>query len=81
MPKENNSREPALEINRSHVLNRYWELARLDSEVTKGNITGQLKALGALREELALAPVEKPSSPVKHTRSQEVYRSGWMGKS
>jgi hypothetical protein len=81
MPAENKSRESALEFDRDQVLNRYWELAKLNSELTKGNITGQLKALDALREELALVPVEKPRSLVERTHSQEVYRSGWMRES
>jgi len=54
MPEENNSRVSVLEFDRDQVLNRYWELGQTGPrKVTKGNITGQLKALDALREELA----------------------------
>ena len=77
MPEENNSRVSVLEFDRDQVLNRYWELAKLGSEVTKGNITGQLKALDALREELA----EKPKDAAKGMPSQRIYRSEWMDES
>jgi hypothetical protein len=77
MPEENNSRVSVLEFDRDQVLNRYWELAKLGSEVTKGNITGQLKALDALREELA----EKPKDAAKGMPSQKIYRSEWMDES
>jgi hypothetical protein len=77
MPEENNSCVSVLEFDRDQVLNRYWELAKLDSEVTKGNITGQLKALDALREELA----EKPKNDAKRIPSQQIYRSEWMDES
>ena len=77
MPEENNSRVSVLEFDRDQVLNRYWELAKLGSEVTKGNITGQLKALDALREELA----GKPKDTAKRLPSQKIYRSEWMDES
>ena len=43
-------------IDRDQILAKYWELANLTPEETKGNITGQLKALDALCEELRLKP-------------------------
>jgi hypothetical protein len=72
---------PGLEIARSQILGRYWDLANLGAEVTKGNIMGQLKALDSLCEELVPAPVEKHKNPLKRMRSLDVYRSGWMGGS
>ena len=77
MPEENNSRVSVLEFDRDQVLNRYWELAKLGSEVTKGIITGQLKALDALREELA----ETPKNATKRLPSYGIYRSEWMDES
>ena len=56
MPTENKCPK----FDRDQILNRYWELANLDSEQTKGNITGQLKALDSLCEELALTQGGKP---------------------
>jgi hypothetical protein len=68
---------PWSEVGRDQILGRYWELANLDPVVTKGNITGQLKALDSIYEEVALAPA------VKHegVRTLDVYRAGWMGGS
>ena len=63
-------------FNRNQILNRYWELANLDSEQTKGNITGQLKALDSLCEQLAVA--EKPNALAKPAVVHEIYRAGWM---
>jgi hypothetical protein len=72
----NQREKKSLRFDRNQILNRYWELANLDVEETKGNITGQLKALDSLCEQLAI--VEKPgkSAPV-----QEIYRSAWMVES
>jgi hypothetical protein len=64
----------SLRFDRNQILNRYWELANLDVEETKGNITGQLKALDSLCEQLAIT--EKPGKP-----AQEIYRSAWMVES
>jgi hypothetical protein len=62
-----------LKIDRDQILAKYWELANLDPERTKGSIAGQLSALEALWEELRRKPAEtnRPSS-------HEVYRSAWM---
>jgi hypothetical protein len=66
----------SLRFDRVQILNLYWELANLDAEATKGNISGQLKALDSLCEQLAI--IEKPakSAPV-----QEIYRAAWMNGS
>ena len=67
-----------LRFDRDKILNRYWELANLDSEQTKGNITGQLKALDSLCEELAQAQSGKPRTAPRPTPAPDIYRSGWM---
>jgi hypothetical protein len=64
---------PNLIIDRNQILAKYWELANLSPEDTKGNITGQLHALEILCEELRLNPVES-----NRPRTQEIYRSAWM---
>lgn len=67
-----------LEFDRNQILNRYWELANLDIDQTKGNITGQIKALDSLCEQLAQPGKSKPT-PNK-TIPYEIYRASWMPK-
>ena len=66
-----------LEFDADQVLNRYWELARLGPDETKGNILGQLKALDALREEQTAALTRIPAKQLR----PNIYRSGWMAES
>ena len=68
-----------LEFDRNQILNRYWELANLDENQTKGNIMGQLKALDSLCEELA--PQAKPKTSAKQAAPPEIYRAAWMPES
>ena len=67
-----------LEFDPDQVLNRYWELARLGADETKGNILGQLKALDALREEQTSALTRIPT---KQFRLNGIYRAAWMPES
>ena len=65
-----------LKFDRNQILNKYWDLADLDPEKTKGNILGQLKALDSLCEELAAG--DKPRPPAKRIPEPDIYRSAWM---
>ena len=67
-----------LKIDRNQILTRYWHLANLEPEKTKGNISGQLEALDALCELLGPALAEKPKAAAKPLPEVEIYRSGWM---
>jgi hypothetical protein len=67
------------DIGREHILSKYWELANLDPEATKGNIAGQLKALDSLCEELQLAKDAQEND--QDSGRQEIYRSAWMRRS
>jgi hypothetical protein len=67
-----------LTISRDQILARYWELANLSPETTKGSITGQLHALESLCVELRLAPNKDSTKPLP---AQEIYRSAWMAGS
>jgi hypothetical protein len=60
-----------MKFDRDQILNRYWELANLTTEDTKGNITGQLKALDSLLEALA-------AKPASTTKVVPFYRAAWM---
>jgi hypothetical protein len=72
------STAPGPKIDRDQVLAKYWELANLDPEETKGNVTGQLKALEALCKELGFLPKK---GSVKALPATEIYRSAWMNGS
>ena len=69
------SAAPGLNIDREQILAKYWELANLTPETTKGSITGQLHALESLCIELRLAPNKDSTKPLP---AQEIYRSAWM---
>jgi hypothetical protein len=62
-----------VEIGREQILGKYWELANVAHQDTKGSLAGQLKALDSLCDELAPAQ----QNPAKRTRT-EIYRSAWM---
>ena len=61
-----------MKFDREQILNRYWELANLTPEQTKGNVTGQLKALELLFEALAAKPAAAAAKVVPF------YRAAWM---
>lgn len=65
-------------ITREKILRKYWELANLDPDATKGNIGGQLKALDSLREELGLAGENAPPRSAAGHGPAAVYRAAWM---
>jgi hypothetical protein len=67
---------PSLKFHRNDVLNKYWELAGLDPDQTKGNILGQLKALDTLCEETAKG--NKSKSPARQTPEPDIYEAAWM---
>ena len=67
---------PSLKFHRNDVLNKYWDLAQLDPETTKGSILGQLKALDALSEELAEG--NKPKHPARQLPEPDIYRATWL---
>lgn len=62
----------------AQILEKYWELANLHPEVTKGNIAGQLKALDSLYQGLDVVLPEKAEPENKQEKENEIYRSAWM---
>ena len=62
-------------VSLNQVLARYWELANLDPEMTKGSVMGQLKALDALCAELSAA-----EGTPKAIHPAGVYRAAWMAE-
>jgi hypothetical protein len=68
-------------LDREQVLDRLWEIANLSPEMTRGSITGQVKALsmivaieGLIPDRRAVAS-EKKSAPA--TARPEIYASAW----
>ncbi len=71
-----------LNLDRDQVLNRLWEIANLSPELTRGSITGQVKALSMIVAIEGLIPdrravvSEKKSAPATNTQPQ-IYASAW----
>jgi hypothetical protein len=72
---------PRLNPDREQVLNRLWEIANLSPEMTRGSVTGQVKALSIIvamenfiPDRRAL-PSEKNSAPAPKA---QIYASAWL---
>jgi hypothetical protein len=68
-------------VSREQVLDRLWELATLSSELTRGSITGQVKAIsmivaieGMIPDRRAGSAEKSPAPPPKFS----FYESEWM---
>ncbi len=68
-------KKPTPPVSLHQVLTKYWELANLDPETTKGSITGQLKALDALCQELAIPAGDKGAMA---PRTVNIFRPEWL---
>ena len=79
--------ERRLNLCREQVLARLWEIANLSPEMTRGSITGQVKALSMIvamqslvpdrraGDRLAVSSEKKPVPPPTHP---EIYRAAWL---
>ena len=75
-----------LSLDREQVLARLWEIANLSPEMTRGSITGQVKALSMIvamqglipdrhaGDRLAVSSEKKPDPPPARP---EIYRAAW----
>jgi hypothetical protein len=73
-----------LNPSRDQVLDRLWELANLSAEMTRGSITGQVKALsmisaieGLIPDRRAAAAQNKPAPPPV---TPQIYAAAWLRK-
>jgi hypothetical protein len=73
--------EHRLNLDRKQVLNRLWEIANLGPEMTRGSITGQVKALSMIVAMENFIPdrhalsSEKKSTPAP---TAQIYKSAWL---
>ena len=70
-----------LNLDREQVLNRLWEIANLSPEMTRGSVTGQVKALSMIvamenfiPDRRAISSEKKSAPPPVHA---EIYASAW----
>ncbi len=73
-----------LNLGREQVLARLWEIANLSPEMTRGSITGQVKALsmivamqGLIPDRLARSSEKTSAPPPAHP---EIYAAAWRGE-
>jgi hypothetical protein len=73
-----------LNLSRDQVLARLWELAYLSHEVTRGGISGQIKALGMIVAIEGLIPDRRlsPSTtqPAAPPVEPQIYQAEWLRK-
>jgi hypothetical protein len=73
-----------LNLDREQVLARLWEIANLSPEMTRGSVTGQVKALSMIVAMENFIPDRRAvssekKSPPTPTRPQ-IYSAAWLGK-
>src|ERR1700722_12165775 len=72
-----------LNLRREQVLDRLWEIANMSSEMTRGSITGQVKALAMIVAIEGLIPDRRAGSVEKQPAPSPVYPpfdiAAWRG--
>jgi hypothetical protein len=67
---------------RKKVLDRLWEIAALPAEVTRGSITGQVKAISMIVAIEGLIPDRRAGASQKTSAPQlpeaDIYRAAWL---
>jgi hypothetical protein len=69
-----------LNLDREQVLNRLWEIANLSPEMTRGSITGQVKALSMIVAMENFIPDRRATSQDKKSPpgpAPQIYASAW----
>ncbi len=73
-----------LDQTRERLLARLWEIAGLDSEKTRGNMSSQVKALSIIATIEGLIPdrraVSAPGKPAHPPVTADIYQAAWLGK-
>jgi hypothetical protein len=73
-----------LNLDREQVLARLWEIANLSPEVTRGSVTGQVKALSMIVAMENFIPDRRAVSAQKKSApapvNAQIYAAAWLGK-
>jgi hypothetical protein len=72
-----------LNLHREQVLARLWEIANLSSEMTRGSITGQVKALSMIIAIEGLIPDRRAASAQSKSApapAPQIYPAAWRGQ-
>ncbi len=71
-------------LRREQVLDRLWEIAKLAPEITRGSITGQVKAISMIVAIEGLIPDRRANSSKKETapplHEPDIYPAAWLRK-
>jgi len=71
-------------LEREQVLERLWEIANMNPEMTRGSLTGQVKALSmivaieGLIPDRRAVPAQNKTAPPPVT--SQIYQAAWLGK-
>ena len=82
--EQDSDRTAPAELSREQVLARLWEVANLSPEMTRGSITGQVKALSmivaieGLIPDRRAVPAQSKTAPPPVTA--QIYQAAWLAK-
>jgi hypothetical protein len=80
--EQDSQEQRRLNLDREHVLARLWEIANLSPEMTRGSITGQVKALSmivaieGLIPDRRAVPAQNKTAPLPVTA--QIYQAAWL---
>jgi hypothetical protein len=82
--EQDSQEQRRLNLGREQVLARLWEIANLSPEMTRGSITGQVKALSMIVAIEGLIP-DRRSVPAQNKSApppvnSQIYRAAWLRK-
>jgi hypothetical protein len=82
--EQDSNEQRRLNLSREQILARLWEVANLSPEMTRGSITGQVKALAmivaieGLIPDRRAVPAQNKTAPPPVT--SQIYQAAWLGK-
>ena len=82
--EQDSEQQRRMNLTREQILARLWEVANLSPEMTRGSITGQVKALamivaieGLIPDRRAVPAQNKTAPPPVNS---QIYQAAWLGK-